>query len=321
MGQLERPDVVYANTALVASGILAILCRVRRIPVITSIQDLYPDSLVSQGRSRSSGAVIRLLRWMDSWILSQSAALITISERFATVLRDRSAGKLPPIHVIPNWVAPETVELSVDASASRARWGIPAAARLFVYAGNIGAASGIEDVTQAMGLLPKTAGAYLLVAGHGSRLEGCQALAAKISPERIRFHSPWPTEETSLVLRAADVLLLPTKGNQSLVSLPSKMLTYMLAARPILALARPESDLATALDRAGCGWHIPPDEPRVLAEKIRQLTALPAATLDQMGGAGRSYVSRHHDPKNCISCLVRIILDCGARPDPGPASN
>ena len=54
---------------------------------------------------------------------------------------------------------------------------------------------------------------------------------------RIRFYSPWPAAETSPALSAADILILPTQGRQSSASIPSKLIAYMLASRPVLALA------------------------------------------------------------------------------------
>src|ERR1039458_5170759 len=51
MAMLRRPDVIYANTwPIFASGIAALVARFRRIPIVVSVQDVYPESLFSLGR-------------------------------------------------------------------------------------------------------------------------------------------------------------------------------------------------------------------------------------------------------------------------------
>ena len=56
-------------------------------------------------------------------------------------------------------------------------------------------------------------------------------------------------------------MILPTRGQQSLASVPSKLIAYMLAARPVIALALPHSDLAQVIEESHCGWVVPPDQP------------------------------------------------------------
>ena len=77
-----------------------------------------------------------------------------------------------------------------------------------------------------------------------------------------------------MILGAADVLILPTRVRQSLVSVPSKLMSYMLAARPVIALALPQSDLAEVVERSGCGWIVEPDQPERLAALVSEVMLL-----------------------------------------------
>ena len=70
----------------------------------------------------------------------------------------------------------------------------------------------------------------------------------------IFFHTPWLKEETAQVLKTPDVLILPTRGNQSAASVPSKLISYLFAAKPVIALANEDSDVADVIRKANCGW-------------------------------------------------------------------
>jgi len=93
----------------------------------------------------------------------------------------------------------------------------------------------------------------MLIAGSGARLESVQAMARRLGCARTIFHTPWREEETSLVLGALTCCLLPTIGTQSLVSVPSKIISCFLASRPVIASVLPQSE--GGIDRArSVGW-------------------------------------------------------------------
>ncbi len=113
---------------------------------------------------------------------------------------------------------------------------------------------------------------YLLIAGEGSQLNACKKMVILKGINRIKFYSPWPADETSAVLSAADCLLLPTQGQQSLASVPSKMISYLFAAKPIVALSLYHSETAQIIKKAGCGLVLPPAAPKQLANALVKLS-------------------------------------------------
>jgi glycosyltransferase involved in cell wall biosynthesis len=305
--RLAAPDVVYANTwPIFASGILFAVCKLRRIPLVISVQDVYPESLVAQRRIRSSGFVARWMQGIDGVIARGAWAVLVLSSRFARIYRDSRKVVSARVHVVPNWLDEDSLVLHGQPERLRDAKGIPQDAFVLAYGGNIGVAAGLETVIEAFLRLEDLDGTYLLVGGEGSRLAACQALAQD-SGGRVAFHTPWPVEETLQLLRSADVLVLPTRGNQSLVSVPSKLISYMLAARPVIALALPNSDVADIVERAGCGWVVEPDLPEQLAVKVREVEALSSEELACRGQAGREFALRHLSRSANVPRVIDIL--------------
>jgi colanic acid biosynthesis glycosyl transferase WcaI len=313
---MRKPDVIYANTwPIIAGALLMAVARVRRIPVVLSVQDLYPESLASQGRVASNAWLSRMVQRIDRWIAHSARALVVISERFAETYRSVRGVQKDRIHVIPNWGRDPGIGVSEAGDDIRLRMGITPDAFLLVYGGNVGVAAGVETVVEAMRHV-KNERVVLLVAGAGDRLQSCRALAAGMQRDSVRLLSPWPTDQTLPVLTAADVLVLPTLADQSLSSVPSKLISYSLAARPVLALALPKCDLAAAIDEAGGGWVIAPDDPRALAAMIDQISTLGRNELRRIGAAARDYALSHYTDTVCVPQLAEIIeraADNGSR--------
>jgi len=310
----KRPDVIYANTwPIFAQGLLSLVAHARRVPLVLSIQDIYPESLIAQQRIKPTSRIARALHWLDRRIVRGCAAVVVISQRFAEVYATSRDVPRDRLHVVPNWIDENSVTPGEKMNDIRRRYGIPEHAFVMAYGGNIGMASGIETVIEACGLLCEDERIYLLVAGAGSQLAACRDRAARLSNPRIVFHTPWLAGETSEVLAAADALVLPTRGSQSLASVPSKLITYMLAERPVLALALPDSDVEATIREADCGWVIAPDEPMRLAATIREIASLDPLETRRLAADGRAYALQKLTRAANVRRVVEILERTGGR--------
>ena len=302
-----RPNVVYSNSwPIFATGFVSLVCKLRRIPLVVHVQDLYPESLSSQGRIHLAGVIWRLLMAFDRWISSQVAALIVLSDQHATAYTQARRINSSKVYIIPDWIDAKNI-VCERIETYRRKAGILSGAFVIAYGGNVGKAAGVEKVIESLKMVQSTRETVFLVAGSGSQLAACQKLAKDISNVRIIFHSPWLPEETLEVLSAADVLLLPTRGNQSLASIPSKLLSYLLAAKPVLAMVLPESETAKVIEKSGCGWIIPPDNICQMAEHITELSNFPSAALAEMGVLGRQYALTNFTSESLLPKVMEIL--------------
>lgn len=303
-----RADVVYSIVwPFFAEGIVFAIARLRGLPIVLSRQDIYPESLIAQQRIHEDSWIARWMFWLDGAIARRASALVVISERFADVYHNNRAVTAERVHIVPNWADVGSVVTEDAWRQFRREHNIPDDGFLLVYGGNIGVAASVETVIAAVGSLRHSERHHLLIAGDGSRVAACRELTNRIASDRISFCSPWPTTKTAVTLSAADVLILPTRGGQSFASVPSKLIGYMLAARPVIALALPESDLARTIEVAGCGWVVKPDQPDLLANKIREVAKLPATELTQRGQAGRDYALRNFTGEVCLPKIIHVL--------------
>jgi glycosyltransferase involved in cell wall biosynthesis len=305
----ERPDVIYSNSwPIFATGIVAMVARLRGVPLVLRVQDVYPESLQSQRRITRRSWLYRVLRQCDLMIARSSEHLLVISSVFQQLyVNDRG---VPPenVHVVPNWVVDDVVDGDSSApSIFRQRLGIPPDAFVAVYAGNVGVASNAEMLVDALAKLKDRSQIYLVIAGDGSQLGICRDEAKRQDLNRVLIHSPWKPEETGPILQMADVLLLPTRGKQSLNSIPSKLITYLLSARPVIAAVLPESDTARAIVGSGAGWIIDPDSADLMMEAIVAASEQTADNLRQMGSAGREYAIKNFAQESNLPRVIQIV--------------
>ncbi len=67
-------QVIHSNTwPIIASGLMSLVARMRRIPYVVRVVDLYPESIASQKRSGIGRVVIGAMRGIDRWIANGAA--------------------------------------------------------------------------------------------------------------------------------------------------------------------------------------------------------------------------------------------------------
>lgn len=300
--RVNKPHVIYLNSwPVFATGLAVLVAKLRRVPYVISVQDVYPESLVVQRRS-GARVLARVLRTIDRAVARGASALIVLSEGFAAIYRDDRGVPRERIHVVPNWLSRDSVQPSESAGANvRNRLGLHDDDVLVVYGGNVGVAAGVEQLIEAFAKIadPRI---HLLIAGDGARADACERLAREL--DRVHILRPWKDEDTSAVLSAADILALPTSGEQSVISVPSKLITYLLAGKPILAAVSPQSEVVRILAEAGAGWTVTTDD---LAPAIARAASTGKAEREALGARGRQYALEHFTTEVCVGRVLAIL--------------
>lgn len=285
-----QPDVVYMNAwPLFSQAFVARYCKSRKIPLVMQVMDVYPESLLEK--------MPRLLRWpfqppllfLDRWIAKQAARVVLISESMRNYYE--SSRRLPPgtAALVHTWLDDAVFQPMPDGVQSATHYGVPHDLLTFVFLGNIGPVAGVELLIEAFhkATLPK---AQLLIIGDGSSKANCVRLTQELgATDRIRFISDPDASNVPRLLSLADVCLLPMRRGAGVSSLPSKMMAYMLAEKPILAAVDEDGDAARCIREAECGWIVQQDNTNALADGFLAVHALDRAVLARMGNAGAVY--------------------------------
>lgn len=304
----KKPDLIFSNSwPIFATGLIALVCKLRKIPLVLSVQDIYPETISYQGRIQKENNIYKYLLLIDKLILKLAVGIIVLSEKFANHLIKSRNVNPNKMFVIPNWIDENSISL-MEPHPFRSKIGVSADAFLLFYGGNISKSANVEQVINALKLVKSERELVFVIAGSGGELNNCKKLASNVKKNaRIIFHNPWKAEETSEALAAADLCILPTNGNQSLTSVPSKMLTYMLAGKPILAIVSLESDSADLINISDCGWVTPTGNLFSLIKILEDIIDKPLGVLKQKGQSGRAFTLANFGKKNKLIQIEQII--------------
>jgi hypothetical protein len=76
----------------------------------------------------------------------------------------------------------------------------------------------------------------------------------------------------------------------------------------VLAVVRQDSEIASIINKTGCGWVVAPDQPDRLTAKIAGLANTPEQTIDEKGKAGREYALKNLVSEACLPKVINILM-------------
>ena len=265
---------------------MLMLAKGKRAGLVFNVQDLHPDALVSLGLIRQPW-LIAALRGLERIAYTRCDALAVISEGFRRHCLERGA-RADRVRVIPNWIDLDEVRPATAPSRLRARLGLEADDFVALYAGTIGLVSGAEVVLEAAALLQESGVRFAFV-GEGPLVPRLQAETRRRALKNVGFLPFQPRELLGEVQSLGDVSLVTLLPGHGTTSVPSKVLGYLAAARPVVAAVDPDCETARVLRDAQAGVVVPPTDPRALAEAIVALRS-DRDGARRMGEAGRRYL-------------------------------
>jgi colanic acid biosynthesis glycosyl transferase WcaI len=284
----QAPDVVLGISPTLAAATLARTASV----LYTRPYGLIFQDLQGRGASQSgvSGGA-RIAHVVERAELSHAraaAAVGVIAEGFRTYLVDQ--GVAPErIQRLRNWSQRATPMVSTQATRARLGWGIDDFVCL--HAGNMGHKQGLENVLQAAGRIPDGR-VRIVLAGDGNERRKLERIVDEMALANVSFAQPQPPGQYEEMLAAADVLMVNQRASVGDMSLASKLTSYFMAARPIVAAVAPESETGREVATAGAGILAGPEDPSAMAESLLWLRDHPADAT-ALGASGRRYAEQH----------------------------
>ena len=315
---VSRPDVTLAYSPPLTLGIVgAALHRLKRTPHALNVQDLVPQYAIDLGVLKNA-TLIRVLKWIEKEVY-RNVQLITVHSPGNADYLIRQGVPPAKVTVVPNWVDTDAVRPAPRSTTFRKKNGLE---QKFVvlFAGALGFAQDLDTVVEAGALLRGHPQIVLLIVGEGVEKERLQRKARAFGLENVRFMPVVANADYPEVVASADLCLATLQASLRCPVVPSKLLGYMAAGRPIVASFPEGGDAPRLIREAGCGVCVPPGDPAQLARAILEASEDPDECRAR-GERGRRYVEANHDRGRVVALYEvlfhRLAGSAAMRPEVG----
>lgn len=298
----RKPEVIITVSPPLGLAMPAILLgRIWRVPYVFHVQDLQPDAAVELGMLRR-GRLTRVLYGLESLAYRKAALVSTITEsmRATIVSKGISAEK---VEVLANWADPSLFEVGRTGRGEKFRRAFGLEGKfLVVHSGNMGVKQGLDVILDAAAGSSSHPDITYLLVGDGAVRPGLEKRAASFALSNLRFLPLQPGEMFRDMMAAADVCLITQQRRVADIVFPSKTLTILAAGCPVIASLNSGSEVARAINRAGAGPVVEPENPQALLEAVLELKSNPERRIE-MGERGRAYAHQNWSRERILSAM------------------
>lgn len=257
-----RPDIVVGcNNAIDVQRALQAACRRASVPFVFWLQDIYSIAIQNVLRKRLPvlGRIIGLYyEWLERRLLRRSDSVVSITEDFLPVLQRWGVAR-ERCTVVRNWAPLDAIkQFTKDNEWSRTH-GL-SQGKVVLYTGTLGLKHDPMLLVDLAERLRARADVTVLVVseGAGAELVAREALSRKLANLRVLPFQPF--EVYGEVLASADVLLAMIEPAAGVFSVPSKVLSYLCAGRPVVLSVPPENLAARTVRESGAGRVVAPGD-------------------------------------------------------------
>jgi glycosyltransferase involved in cell wall biosynthesis len=248
-----RPDrTIFSNVPLIAMSRLCKRMQRAHHPYLFWWQDVYSIAMGNAFKRFGplSWPMRKSLIWLEKNILKGAQSVVAISPNFEPIYREWNQD-LRKFSTYPNWT-PITLFPNQKPSNEHPH------KKLAVYAGTLGLKHRPELLLHLADdpEFKKLGGVVVVVSqGHGRQL----LEQPENKRENIDLKNFLPIPELAKLFSDASVLLAVLEPEASTFSVPSKIMSYLSAGKPIVASIDPRNASAAILNATGAGIVVSPD--------------------------------------------------------------
>jgi len=245
--------VIYSTPPTTFSSIVKRIKKRDGASSYLMLKDIFPQNAADLGFIRRPGVLFSVMRIFEKQLYRVSDHIGCMSEANIGFLlnQDRWIDKRK-VELCPNALEVFPPD-SIDRRAVLSKYGIPSDKIIFIYGGGMGKPQGIDFFIDCLEFLHDDPEIHFAVSGTGPYLSDLQKMGEKY-PGLITVLKWLPVEEYEKVVGASDVGLIFLNDKFSIPNYPSRLLTYMQAALPVLAATDTATDVGSKAEKGGYGF-------------------------------------------------------------------
>lgn len=299
----KKRDIIIATSPPFSIGITGyIISRLKRIPLVFEIRDIWPASVVQLGQIKNN-TLIKILEKIELFLYKKAVKIISVTDSF---VKDFTTRGVDPekIMVIKNGVDLNFFTPTTESESLKKELGVEGK-EVISYIGTHGISHALANVIDTANNLKSNKKLIFLFVGDGAEKESLKQYAGSLHLDNVMFVDSVPKNDLPRYYGISDILLVPLKKIPLFKTvLPSKIFEIMAIAKPIITSV--DGECKKLIEEAEAGLYAEPENVKDLEQKIIYFHQNPEIR-QQMGRNGRNCVEKHFDRNQLADNYLGII--------------
>lgn len=259
MGDVKFDLILYSTPPITLQRAVAYVKKRDQAHTYLLLKDIFPQNALDLGMLQTRGVKGILYRYFRN----KEKRLYALSDRIGCMSEANRKYVIehnPEINPGIVEICPNSVEVCAhslmqrERDAIREKYGLPKDRTVFIYGGNLGKPQGIPFLIECLRAEKVNKRAYFLVVGDGTDYGKLEYFFREEMPTNMQLIQRLPKDEFEQLVAACDVGMIFLDHRFTIPNFPSRLLSYMQAAIPVLACTDPNTDIGEVITDGGFGW-------------------------------------------------------------------
>jgi glycosyltransferase involved in cell wall biosynthesis len=290
----EKYDVIIVTSPPLFVGITAyLLSRIKRVPFIFEIRDLWPESAIDTGVLNNKW-IIKLALLFEKFIYEKASKIIVLTPAFKQILIEKKNLKESKIELIPNaadFALSDNLLATFDTNNFKKELDLEGKF-IITYVGAHGVANHLDQILDVAEKMMNT-NAYFLLIGEGMEKKRLIVESNKRKISNIKFIDAVSKKDVFKYILISDLGASVLKKVETFKTVYSnKTFDYMSCKKPIIMAIDGVS--RKLVEDANAGTYVEPENPDEMVECILKYMKNPEIIYEQ-GESGYSFAKKNFD--------------------------
>ena len=204
----ERTAMLIVSTPPIQGAMAAIVKKIRKIPLVYNLQDVFPDSLVASGLASKGGLLWKIGRKIEDFTYKNSDIIIVVSQDIKQNILKKGVPEYK-IRLIYNWVDSNRIyPIQKKNNPLFFKFNLDTNKFYVVYAGNLGLSQNINILLEAAQKLQSNNNIVFLLFGSGGIEENIKSEIHRLNISNLKLFPLQPYELVPYVYSIGDVCIV-----------------------------------------------------------------------------------------------------------------
>lgn len=275
------------------------------------LKDIFPQNAVDLGmlsKTGPKGILYNFFRKKEKKLYQVSDYIGCMSPANVRYLLEHN----PELSSDRVEVAPNSCDIPRDSGVEppsrkdiRSKYHLPIDKPVFIYGGNMGKPQGIPFLIDCMKAIMHREDCHFVLVGDGTDYHKLETFVKEYNPKAVSVFRKLPKEEYDQLAKACDVGLIFLDYRFSIPNYPSRLLSYLMEKKPIIAATDPNCDTGTIAEENGYGYYCPSNTTESFVSTVEKMLQ---SDITAMGERGYQYFLDNCTTQHTYNAIINHFI-------------
>ena len=299
--------VIYSTPPITLAGVVDYIKKRDHASTYLLLKDIFPQNAVDIGlmsKTGITGILYRCFRNKEKKLYALSDRIGCMSQaNVSYLLKHNPEISADKVEVCPNSIEPVDISLSEEERVMmRNKYGIPTDKKVFVNSGNFGKPQGIPFLIECLRSQKYNDDIFFLMVGDGTEYTQLETFVKEEGQTNVKLLPSLPREDCDRMIAACDVGMIFLDHRFTIPNFPSRLLSYMQASMPVLAVTDSNTDIGKVIVEGEFGWWC---ESKHVSDFSRTIDVILKTSFETMREKSRQVLLEQYTASSAYQIIIK----------------